>query len=247
MGNLGFGIVRLVAVVLLGGLFVCSGCSAPSAADAARPELLTVDEAMSGQAEMVAKPVWRMATDCGPDGWTTFPSYTGSDLVTFKQPGRRVTLGVWEDDPDRYSLALDDMKGRMDDLYCLSRREHEAKSPDGNVNNLADDWRVYPLDFGEEVAAFRSVTWRKEDGPPPSTPTPTEKVHIYSTARAYGVVDGKFVMATIDSLGPEPPSERELRGLWDAQVAKVRFHDAAKESRKRLAPQSGSIGTPASE
>ncbi|MDO4260270.1 MAG: hypothetical protein Q4C87_12205 [Actinomycetaceae bacterium] len=125
-------------------------------------------------------------------------------------------------------------------------RETVLASPDGDVNKLADDWRVYPLDFGQSVVAFRSVTWRLKDGPPPPTPVRDENTLISSTARAYGLVDGKLVMVRIDSNSPEPPSEERLRALWDAQVAKVRFHNALSRNHEVQSTSTDSTDPPAS-
>ncbi|WP_165867175.1 hypothetical protein, partial [Schaalia canis] len=104
------------------------------------------------------------------------------------------------------------------------------------------DWRVTPLDFGEGIAAFQAVYWEgKGLTPPPPEPVVEEGGFIRTTARAYGIVDDTYIMVRIDlkNVSVEPPSEEELRALWDAQVAKVRYFKAIERSEEVLTPQSG--------
>ncbi|WP_165867180.1 hypothetical protein, partial [Schaalia canis] len=77
--------------------------------------------------------------------------------------------------------------------------------------------------------------------PPPPEPVVEEGRFIRTTARAYGIVDGTYIMVRIDleNTSVEPPTEEELRALWDAQVAKVRYFKAIERSEEVLTPQSG--------
>ncbi|MDO4259256.1 MAG: hypothetical protein Q4C87_07030 [Actinomycetaceae bacterium] len=242
---------KTVNLALLATLtLICSACFqyAPDATDVARPELLTVNEVMAGSGEVLPEPVWGRATGCNPDGGLVprIPfEAPAPNMISFAQGDRSVTVAVWEDDDGMYARDVININKKIRDPICLLGSDGSSGSPKGERSHL--DWRVFPLDFGEGTAAFRSVQWSSPPGSPaPPEPISAEGIHFYSAAQAYGIVQGKFVMVIIATTSSEPPSEKELRALWDAQVAKVRFHDAVVRNHEVQSSQSGSVNAPVS-
>ncbi|MDO4260410.1 MAG: hypothetical protein Q4C87_12905 [Actinomycetaceae bacterium] len=212
---------------------------------------------MSAPAAVAPIPHWQQATFCGVDSNQVFPDVQEDDpnIITYEQESRWVTVAVWENDSDQYAHSIADINKTMHTPYCLLGPK-ATSALEGKEQEYIDEWRVYPLDFGADIAAFRSVQWRfnsPKNAPP--APIAGEDMLIYSTARVYGIVNGRFVRVAISRNTPEIPSDDELRALWDAQVAKIRYHDAitrnhdVQNSRYDKVPnrQSGISDTPSSQ
>ncbi|MDO4259388.1 MAG: hypothetical protein Q4C87_07700 [Actinomycetaceae bacterium] len=210
-----------------------------------RPELLTLEEALGGNGVLDDSVHNSELTICGPekDLWSSF-SWEYSNVAYFTQSDRWFTLGVFnKSSPEEYEMQMKEAAQRLHgDLCLLGRKAAEEKE------GITSDWRMYPLDFGQSVVAYRAVAWSIPGvDVPPSAPVPQEGLRIRSTARAMGVVDGYLVKVHIDQYKPEPPYEEELRALWDAQSSKVRYLAALERNKTASVQQSGSIGIPANE
>lgn len=235
----------MVSGSLLGGLvltatFMLSGCGAtPTVVTPPRAELLTVGEALGSHGELSTEPGMEASTTCGPDQGDYLPSIRSSDpnVARFNQGNRWLVVGVWDDENNRAREWIEKISHvSRGDICTLGNRA--LKSASGTHESF--DWRVNALDFGEDVAAFQAVEWSLTSGDtPPEEPVARDDLLAYSTARAYGIVNDKLVMVRISHKRTDPPTEAELRALWDAQVAKVRYFKALERSKELLTPQSG--------
>lgn len=148
--------------------------------------------------------------------------------------GRRIVLGLL--DKPRSILARGpqeiDRPARGD--YCRRGKAYWDERTDG----FETDWRVTPLDFGED-RRLPSYRMARKDSVPPE-PVLEEGLFVRTVARAHGIVDDTYIMVRIDlkNVIVEPPSEEELRAPWDPQVAKVRYLKALERSTELLTPQS---------
>ncbi|MDO4259257.1 MAG: hypothetical protein Q4C87_07035 [Actinomycetaceae bacterium] len=204
-----------------------------------RVELLTLDEALGGDGVLSPLPGLDESTTCGPDWGYIFPPTEGEatpDTVQFDQGDRWIALGVWDNHDGRNTSRFQGIVDRLPTEMCrLGRNSSEAAS------ESSIDWRVYPVDMGKGLVAFQAVEWSLTTGDvPPSTPVPREDLQVRSTARVYGIVNGKLVMARISHYKAEAPLPEDLKVLWDAQVAKVRYYDSIKRTKEVLGPQSAS-------
>ncbi|RRC94504.1 hypothetical protein [Schaalia canis] len=226
------------AALLLGGSL--SACShTPNTRNAPpRVELLTADELKTAEPAVREEYYIGSSTRCGPDENGKLPSALEKtpNVTYFEQDERRIIIGVWDEEDSRPSQTLEDIvngithdKCRLGKAYFTALGEKYSSS----------QWRVDPLNFGQDVVAFRAIEWAvRPENPVPPAPVKREGVEVYSTARAYGIVDGKLVMVRIDDTTVEPPSEAELRALWNAQAGKVLYLDGLEHAQELLTPQS---------
>ncbi|WP_165867149.1 hypothetical protein, partial [Schaalia canis] len=158
--------------------------------------------------------------------------------VQYLDGGRRIILGLLDNPQSIFARGPQEINQLAHSDYCQMGKAYWGE----NAATHSTDWRVTPLDFGEGIAAFQAVYWEgKGLTPPPPEPVVEEGRFIRTTARAYGIVDDTYIMVRIDleNSSVEPPTEEELRALWDAQVAKVRYFKAIECSEEVLTPQSG--------
>lgn len=177
------------------------------------------------------------ATACGPDKFDNLPLHYEKEpnYVSYTQGRRDVDLGVWDGLEASFQRNLEGMRQDLEGDACrLGKAYHGYTGTEGH-----EDWRIETLDFGEGIVAFRSVQWRaRGNGPLPLSPKERDDIYANSSARAYGLVGGKLVMVRIDDTTVEPPSEAELRALWNAQTGKVLYLGGLEGSKELLTPQS---------
>lgn len=142
------------AAILLGGSL--SACShTPNTRNAPpRVELLAADE-LNATAPAVREEYYiGSSTKCGPDQMDPLPSaLEGTPNVTyFEQGERRIIIGVWDEEDSRPSKTLETIGKRATGDRCrLGKAYFEGEE------NSTRDWQVHPVDFGEDVVAFRAV------------------------------------------------------------------------------------------
>ncbi|RRC94418.1 hypothetical protein, partial [Schaalia canis] len=209
----------LVALCVCAGLL--SACGAGDGEENITPDLmlLTAKEAGGGVQTPIQGEDMSTAADCGPDDTIYYPEpYATPYAVKYISGDRRIVLGVWDFLDGSFDFGPPEIDRLARGDYCrLGKAYLVAKGATPTT-----DWRVTPLDFGEGIAAFQAVYWEgKGLTPPPPEPVVEEGRFIRTAARAYGIVDDTYIMVRIDlkNSSVEPPSEEELRALWDAQVA----------------------------
>lgn len=229
-----FLVLTLASSIALG---ACSGSDGKPLPDY-RAELLSSDQVGEGTIVHPEDYYPGPATACGPDKFDNLPLRYEKEpnYVSYTQGTRDVDLGVWDGLEASFQRNLEGMKQDLEGDACrLGKAYHGYTGTEGH-----EDWRIETLDFGEDIVAFRSVQWRaRGNGPLPPSPKDHDDIFANSSARAYGLIDGKLVMVRIDDTTVEPPSEAELRALWNAQAGKVLYLDGLKGSKELLTPQSG--------
>ncbi|WP_165867171.1 hypothetical protein, partial [Schaalia canis] len=100
--------------------------------------------------------------------------------------------------------------------------------PKERVGDDSEDYVFERLEgYPEEVLAFQSVSWNALGRDPlpvlRDDYANTPNIRTNSTARAFGIFEDHFITVMIDDPSDQPPTEEELRALWDAQVAKMRY------------------------
>ncbi|RRC94405.1 hypothetical protein, partial [Schaalia canis] len=179
-----------------------------------RPELLTAQEAGGGEQTPIGPDDLPGAADCGPDGSIYYSDPTGTRHgVQYLDGGRRIILGLLDNPQSILARGPQEINQLAHSDYCRMGKAYWGERAD----RQSRDWRVTPLDFGEGIAAFQAIEWRGKDSVPPE-PVVEEGGWVYAVARAYGIVDDTYIMVRIDleNTSVEPPSEEELRALWDA-------------------------------
>ena len=149
-------------------------------------------------------------------------------MARYDDDGQSVVIGVWPQWKNGSARIDDrpfvDMRSSLDGV---NRSYKNAEDEVRHIRMRGTEIKGYPAN----AFAFNAVEWRvnreHESGrlqSAPLDPANERVVRIDSTARVYGLLDDHVVMIRIDRVNtddPEPPSEEDLRSLWDKQVAKI--------------------------
>ncbi|WP_165867170.1 hypothetical protein, partial [Schaalia canis] len=140
-------------------------------------------------------------------------------IAQYTNGARVVAVGIWP--TDGFETDYVPSANREID-HCLSL------PPKERMGNDSRDYVIERLEgYPDEVLAFQQVAWQAPgpDDLPISRDDYVNNPHVIaiSTARAFGIFEDHFITVMIDDPSDQPPTEEELRALWDAQVAKMRY------------------------
>lgn len=228
--------------IYTGGIVAClltlTSCIAHDPVTLPNDILLTAAEVGGGKLTPTDEVELYSASSCGPDSVNLYNhgNYS-SHVAQYANDGQTIVVGLWEDGGSRMRERIEYARLEAElNMPCLMGREGSPGLPADSVN----DQRVTILDFGDDTFAFQYIGWYNVKGSAPLAPTLGPDFRVFSTARVYGVVDNMYIMVRIDynNIHTHAPSEEELRALWEAQIAKARYHHSIHETNTTLTPQS---------
>lgn len=192
------------------------------------PALLTAQE-IGPNATFVSNELGDTSFSTGGPEWgdIMFLDVDLSNVAFFENGDETVVVGYWPVTRETIGdYMVEETHVWMDRLPEYIRRTDQnyvSRAVDGS-----DDWRIWEVPDIDGGYGFQGTSWFSSyygdhGGLPVSIEDrrDDDKIDTSSTARAYGLIDDYFVMVRIDNNNFDPPTDEQLRSLWNKQLAKI--------------------------